>query len=85
MTQITPFSIQGLQAEATNLSFDIFIPDSSLPAIHFRYLSANGQTLLSNNFQLTQEEFDAWDETMESLEIIVLNRLGLTKLATTLN
>lgn len=85
MTQITPFEIQGIPTEATKLAFDTYIPDEALPTIHFKYIGTSGEVLLSNNFSLTQEEFDAWDDTMESLKQIVLDRLGLTKLATTLN
>lgn len=84
MTQITPFQIQGIPDQATAISFDTYIPDEALPNIHFKYLSEQNQVLLRSNFPLTQEEFDEWDDTMESLKEIVLKRLGLTQLATTL-
>lgn len=84
MTQITPFQIQGVPEEVTAIAFDTYIPDEALPTIHFKYLSEQNQILLNSNFPLTQEEFDEWDDTMESLKAIVLKRLGLTTLATTL-
>ena len=85
MTQITPFTVQGIAEEITTLAFDTYIPDEALPTIHFKYLSEKGETLLASNFMLTEEDFENWDDTMESLKEIVLKRLGLEKLAVTLD
>jgi hypothetical protein len=79
MTKIKPFKVKGLKKDVKEMTFDVLIPYGSLPVIHFKYIGDEGEIVLSNNFQLTDQEFDAWDETMESLSNIVISRLELEK------
>jgi len=83
MTQIKPFKVKGLKKDVKEMAFDVFIPYGSLPVIYFKYIGDEGEIVLSNNFQLTQQEFDSWDETMDSLSNIVISRLELEKKVST--
>ena len=47
--------------------------------IYWQALSEKGKELASGNIPLTVEEVEAWGDSMEYIENIVLNKLGLTK------
>lgn len=79
MTHVKPFKVKGLKDDVQDMTFDVFIPYDSLPVIHFKYISDKNEVILNNTFQLTQAEFDLWDDTMDSLQDIVIERLELEK------
>lgn len=85
MTQVKPFKVKGLKDDVQDMTFDVFIPYNSLPVIHFKYISDKKEVVLNNNFQLTQAEFDLWDDTMDSLQNIVMTRLELDEKITNKN
>ena len=79
-TQIQPLEIP-LKGTATQL----FIRTSTdgiyntTGMIYWQALSEEGKELASGNIPLTVEEVEAWGDSMEYIENLVLNKLGLTK------
>ena len=79
-TQIQPLEIP-LKGTATQL----FIRTSTdgiyntTGMIDWQALSEEGKELASGNIPLTVEEVEAWGDSMEYIENLVLNKLGLTK------
>ena len=79
-TQIQPLEIP-LKGTATQ----IFIRTStdgiynSTGMIYWQALNEEGQEMASGNIPLTVEEVEAWGDSMEYIENLVLNKLGLTK------
>ena len=53
--------------------------------IYWQALNEKGKELASGNIPLTVEEVEAWGNSMDYIENLVLDRLNLTKLATTLD
>ena len=47
--------------------------------IYWQALSEEGKELASGNIPLTVEEVEAWGDSMEYIENLVLDRLNLTK------
>ena len=50
--------------------------------IYWQALNEKGKELASGNIPLTVEEVEAWGDSMEYIENLVLDRLNLTKLVT---
>ena len=79
-TQIQPLEIP-LKGTATQ----IFIRTSTdgiyntTGMIYWQALNEEGKELASDNIPLTVEEVEAWGDSMEYIENLVLNKLGLTK------
>ena len=79
-TQIQPLEIP-LKGTATQ----IFIRTSTdgiyntTGMIYWQALNEEGKELASGNIPLTVEEVEAWGDSMEYIEKLVLNKLGLTK------
>ena len=79
-TQIQPLEIP-LKGTATQL----FIRTSTdgiyntTGMIYWQALNEEGKELASGNIPLTVEEVEAWGDSMEYIENLVLNKLGLTK------
>ena len=59
MTQITPFQVPTFEEQASQLAFDTYITDDEKTAIHYRISSEKNTLLISSNFILTDEEFNA--------------------------
>ena len=85
-TQITPLEIQ-LKGTATQLFIRTSTDGIYNPTgmIYWQALSEEGKELASGNIPLTVEEVEAWSDSMDYIENLVLDRLNLTKLATTLD
>ena len=47
--------------------------------IYWQALNEEGQEMTSGNIPLTAEEVEAWGDSMEYIENLVLDRLNLTK------
>ena len=47
--------------------------------IYWQALNEEGKELASGNIPLTAEEVEAWSDSMEYIENLVLDRLNLTK------
>ena len=47
--------------------------------IYWQLLTEEGSPLMDGNIPLTAEEVDAWGDSMEYVENLVLDRLNLTK------
>ena len=47
--------------------------------IHWQALNEEGKELASDNIPLTVEEVEAWGNSMDYIENLVLDRLNLTK------
>ena len=79
-TQIQPLEIP-LKGTATQL----FIRTSTdgiyntTGMIYWQALNEEGQEVTSGNISLTVEEVEAWGDSMEYIENLVLDRLNLTK------
>ena len=79
-TQIQPLEIP-LKGTATQ----IFIRTSTdgiyntTGMIYWQALNKEGKELASGNIPLTAEEVEAWGDSMEYIENLVLDRLNLTK------
>ena len=79
-TKITPLEIP-FKGTATQL----FIRTStdgiynSTGMIYWQALNEEGQEVTSGNIPLTAEEVEAWSDSMDYIENLVLNKLGLTK------
>ena len=79
-TQITPLEIP-LKGTATQ----IFIRTSTeginnaTGMIYWQLLSEEGKELASDNIPLTVEEVEAWSDSMDYIENLVLQELEVTK------
>ena len=84
-TQINPLEIP-FKGTATQ----IFIRTSTegiynpTGMIYWRLLTEEGQVLMDGNIPLTVEEVEAWGDSMDYIENLVLERLNLTRLTETL-
>ena len=85
-TQIQPLEIP-LKGTATQIFIRTSTDGIYKPTgrIYWQALSGEGKELASGNIPLTAEEVEAWGDSMEYIENLVLDRLNLTKLATTLD
>ena len=85
-TQINPLEIP-LKGTATQ----IFIRTSTegvynaTGMIYWQLLSEEGQVLMDGNIPLTVEEVEAWGDSMDYIENLVLQELGVTKKTVTLD
>ena len=79
-TQINPLEIP-FKGTATQLFIRTSTEGISNPTgmIYWQALSEEGKELASGNIPLTAEEVEAWGDSMEYIENLVLNKLGLTK------
>ena len=79
-TQIQPLEIP-LKGTATQLFIRTSTDGIHKPTgmIYWQALSEEGKELASGNIPLTAEEVEAWGDSMEYIENLVLNKLGLTK------
>ena len=79
-TQIQPLEIP-LKGTATQLFIRTSTEGVYNPTgmIYWQALNEEGQEMVSGNIQLTVEEVEAWGDSMEYIENLVLNKLGLTK------
>ena len=79
-TQIQPLEIP-LKGTATQLFIRTSTEGIYEPTglIYWQALNEDGQEMTSGNIPLTVEEVEAWGDSMEYIENIVLNKLGLTK------
>ncbi len=79
-TQIQPLEIP-LKGTATQLFIRTSTDGIHNPTgmIYWQALSEEGKELASGNIPLTVEEVEAWGDSMEYIENLVLNKLGLTK------
>ena len=79
-TQINPLEIP-LKGTATQLFIRTSTDGIYKPTgvIYQQALSEEGKELASGNIPLTVEEVEAWGDSMEYIENLVLNKLGLTK------
>ena len=79
-TQITPLEIP-LKGKATQIFIRTSTEGISNPTgmVYWQALNEEGQEMTSGNIPLTAEEVEAWGDSMEYIENLVLNKLGLTK------
>ena len=79
-TQINPLEIP-LKGTATQLFIRTSTEGISNPTgmIYWQALSEEGQEMASGNIPLTVEEVEAWGDSMEYIENLVVNRLNSTK------
>ena len=79
-TQIQPLEIP-LKGTATQISIRTSTEGIYNPTgmIYWQALSEEGKEMTSGNIPLTVEEVEAWGDSMEYIENLVLNKLGLTK------
>ena len=79
-TQINPLEIP-LKGTATQLFIRASIEGiyNTTGMIYWQALNEEGQEMTSGNISLTVEEVEAWGDSMEYIENLVLNKLGLTK------
>ena len=79
-TQIKPLEIP-LKGTATQLFIRTSTDGIYKPTgmIYWQALSKEGKELASDNIPLTVEEVEAWGDSMEYIENLVLDRLNLTK------
>ena len=79
-TQITPLEIP-LKGKATQLFIRTSTEGISNPTgmVYWQALNEEGQEMTSGNISLTTEEVEAWGDSMEYIENLVLDRLNLTK------
>ena len=79
-TQINPLEIP-LIGTATQLFIRTSTDGIYKPTgmIYWQALSKEGKELVSGNIPLTAEEVEAWGDSMEYIENLVLNKLELTK------
>ena len=80
--------IQPLEIPLKGTAIQLFIRTSTdgiyntTGMIYWQALSEEGKELASGNIPLTAEEVEAWGDSMEYIEKLVLERLNLTKLVT---
>ena len=81
-TQIQPLEIP-LKGTATQLFIRTSTEGIYKPTgmIYWQALSEEGKEMTAGNILLTVEEVEAWGDSMEYIENLVLDRLNLTKLA----
>lgn len=79
-TQIKPLEIP-LKGTATQLFIRTSTEGIYKPTgmIYWQALSEKGKELASGNIPLTVEEVEAWGDSMDYIENLVLDRLNLTK------
>ena len=79
-TQINPLEIP-LKGTATQLFIRTSTEGIYEPTgmIYWQALNEEGQEMTSGNIPLTAEEVEAWGNSMDYIENLVLNKLGLTK------
>ena len=79
-TQITPLEIP-LKGTATQLFIRTSTDGIYNPTgmIYWQALNEEGKEMIAGNIPLTVEEVEAWGNSMEYIENLVLNKLGLTK------
>ena len=79
-TQINPLEIP-LKGTATQLFIRTSTEGIYEPTgmIYWQALNEEGQEMTAGNIPLTVEEVEAWGNSMDYIENIVLNKLGLTK------
>ena len=79
-TQITPLEIP-LKGIATQLFIRTSTDGIYKPTgmIYWQALNEEGKELASGNIPLTVEEVEAWSDSMDYIESLVLDRLNLTK------
>ena len=85
-TQIKPLEIT-LKGTATQIFIRTSTDGIYKPTgmVYWQSLNEESQEMASGNIPLTAEEVEAWGDSMEYIENLVLYRLNLTKLATTLD
>lgn len=78
-TQITPLEIP-LKGTATQLFIRTSTDGIYKPTgmIYWQLLSESGQEVMAGNIDLTVEEVEAWGDSMDYIENLVLDRLNLT-------
>ena len=78
-TQITPLEIP-FKGTATQLFIRTSTDGIYKPTgmIYWKVLNEEGKELASGNIPLTVEEVEAWGNSMEYIENLVLDRLNLT-------
>ena len=79
-TQITPLEIP-LKGTATQLFIRTSTEGVYNPTgmIYWQALNEEGKEMTAGNIPLTAEEVEAWGDSMDYIENLVLNKLGLTK------
>ena len=79
-TQINPLEIP-LKGTATQIFIRTSTDGIYKPTgmIYWQALNEEGQEVASGNIPLTVEEVEAWGDSMEYIENLVLDKLGLTK------
>ena len=79
-TQINPLEIP-LKGTATQIFIRTSTDGIHNPTgmIYWQALNEEGKELASGNIPLTAEEVEAWGDSMDYIENLVLNKLGLTK------
>ena len=79
-TQINPLEIP-LKGTATQLFIRTSTEGVYNPTgmIYWQALNEEGKEMTSGNIPLTVEEVEAWGDSMDYIENIALNKLGLTK------
>lgn len=79
-TQIQPLEIP-LKGTATQIFIRTSTDGIYSPTgmIYWQALSEEGKELASDNIPLTVEEVEAWGDSMDYIENLVLDRLNLTK------
>ena len=79
-TQITPLEIP-LKGTATQLFIRTSTDGIYKPTgmVYWQALSEEGKEMTAGNIPLTVEEVEAWGDSMDYIENLVLNKLGLTK------
>ena len=79
-TQINPLEIP-LKGTATQLFIRTSTKGISEPTgmTYWQALNEEGKELASDNIPLTVEEVEAWGNSMDYIENLVLDRLNLTK------
>ena len=82
-TQIQPLEIP-LKGKATQIFIRTSTEGIYKPTgmVYWQALNEEGKELASGNIHLTVEEVEAWGDSMEYIEKLVLKRLKLTKLVT---
>lgn len=78
--QINPVTIplkgEGTQIFVRTMTGGI---NNATGMIYWQLLTDEGSPLMDGNIPLTAEEVEAWGDSMDYIENIVLNKLGLTK------
>ena len=75
---VIPLKGEGTQIFVRTMTEGI---NNATGMIYWQLLTEEGQSLMDGNIPLTVEEVEAWGDSMEYIENLVLDRLNLTKLA----